>query len=172
MIWSTSYHHVTVLVHRSWLHLLFTVAFVHRRQVLLKLHRHAVHCSKAFTCPSHLQSIQQAKSCLDLLHFSHMTPCHVSYAISSIITCVSYATYPSHFTSMAWVLLTQVFLWTNLLCKSLNHTLVHLGCHSITKTKQRPFIIAIAQVSGFPFHDPCWIPLLKCMYNKYFLLYI
>ena len=28
MIWSTSYHHVTVLVHRSWPHLLFTVASV------------------------------------------------------------------------------------------------------------------------------------------------
>jgi hypothetical protein len=34
MIWSTSYHHVTILVHWSWLHLLFTVASVHWRQVL------------------------------------------------------------------------------------------------------------------------------------------
>jgi hypothetical protein len=40
MIWSTSYHHVTILIHRSWLHLLFTVASVYRRQVLLKPHRH------------------------------------------------------------------------------------------------------------------------------------
>jgi hypothetical protein len=31
--------------------LLFTVAFVHRRQVLLKLHRHAVHRSKASNLP-------------------------------------------------------------------------------------------------------------------------
>jgi hypothetical protein len=51
MIWSTSYHHVTVLVHRSWPHLLFTVASVHRRQVLLKLHRLAVHRSKASDLP-------------------------------------------------------------------------------------------------------------------------
>jgi hypothetical protein len=29
-------------------------------------------------------------------------------------------------------------LWTNHLCISLNHTLVHLSCHSITKTKQGP----------------------------------
>jgi hypothetical protein len=28
---------------------------------------------------------------------SDMTPCHVSYAMSSFITRVSFATYPSHF---------------------------------------------------------------------------
>ena len=49
------------------------------------------------TCPSRLQPVHQAKSCLDLLHLSHMTPCHVSFAMSSFITCVSLATYPSHF---------------------------------------------------------------------------
>ena len=38
MIWSTSYHHVTLLAHRSWPHKLFTVALVHQRQILLKLH--------------------------------------------------------------------------------------------------------------------------------------
>jgi hypothetical protein len=48
------------------------------------------------TCPSHLQPVYQAKPCLDLLHLSHMTQCHVSYALSSFITCVSLATYPSH----------------------------------------------------------------------------
>ena len=40
MIWSTSYHHGTILVHRSWLHLLFTVASVHRRQVITQLTLH------------------------------------------------------------------------------------------------------------------------------------
>ena len=50
------------------------------------------------TCPSRLQPVHQAKSCLDLLHLDHMTQCHVSCAISSfIITCVSFATSPSHF---------------------------------------------------------------------------
>ena len=84
-IWSTSYHHVTILVHGSWLHLLFTVASVHQRQVIT-------------TCPSHLQPVHQDKSCLDLLHLDHMTPCHVSCSMSSfIITCVSFATSPSHF---------------------------------------------------------------------------
>jgi hypothetical protein len=87
MIWSTSYHHVTVLVHRSWSHLLFTVASVHRRQVLTKLHRHTRSlASKPLTCLSHLQSVHRAKPHLDLLHLGHMTPCHVSYAIRSFMT--------------------------------------------------------------------------------------
>jgi hypothetical protein len=49
------------------------------------------------TCPSRLQPVHQAKPCIDLFHLSHMTPCHVSYAMSSFITYVSLATYPSHF---------------------------------------------------------------------------
>ena len=49
------------------------------------------------TCPSHLQPVHQAKSCLDLLHLDHMTQCHVSCTISSfIITCASFATSSSH----------------------------------------------------------------------------
>ena len=53
---------------------------------------------KPLTCPSRLQPVHQAKSCLDLLHLDHMTQCHVSCAISSfIITCVSFATSPNHF---------------------------------------------------------------------------
>ena len=47
-------------------------------------------------CPSHLQPVHQAKFCLDLLYLSHMTRCHVSYAMSSFITCVSFATNPSY----------------------------------------------------------------------------
>ena len=45
---------------------------------------------------SHLHPVHQVKSCLDLLHLSHMTQCHVSYAMSSFITCVSLATFLSH----------------------------------------------------------------------------
>jgi transposase-like protein len=40
IIWSTSYHHVTLLVRRSWSHLLFTVASVHRRQIITQLALH------------------------------------------------------------------------------------------------------------------------------------
>jgi hypothetical protein len=49
------------------------------------------------TCPSRLQLVHQAKHCLDLLHLGHMTQFHVSYAVSSFITCVSFATSSSHF---------------------------------------------------------------------------
>ena len=86
IIWSTPSHHMTSLVHQSWPCPLFTVASVHRRQVLPKLHRPAVPRFKALTCPSLLQPVHWAKSCLDLLHIGHMTPCHVSYAMSSFIT--------------------------------------------------------------------------------------
>jgi hypothetical protein len=37
------------------------------------------------------------------------------------------------------MLLTHMYLWTNYLCISYKTQLVHLSCHSITKTKQRPF---------------------------------
>ena len=86
MIWSTPYHHMISLVHRFWPCSLFTVASVHQRQILPKLHHLAVHHFKALTYPSTLQPVHQAKSCLDLLHFGHITPCHVSYAMSSSIT--------------------------------------------------------------------------------------
>jgi hypothetical protein len=48
------------------------------------------------TCPSHLHPAHQAKSCRDLLHLDHMTQCRVSCAMRSFITCVSFATSPSH----------------------------------------------------------------------------
>jgi len=83
--WSTSYHHETVLVHRSWPHFLFTVASVHRCQVFLKLHRHTRSLASKPTCPSLLQPVHRAKPHLDLLHLGHMTPCHISYAMSSSI---------------------------------------------------------------------------------------
>jgi hypothetical protein len=87
IIWSTSYHHVIVLVHRSWPHLLFTVALVHRRRVFPKLYRHMRSlASKPMTCHSHLQPVHRAKPYLDLLHLGHRTSCHVSYAISSFMT--------------------------------------------------------------------------------------
>jgi hypothetical protein len=41
---------------------------------------------KPSTCPSHLQPVHRAKPHLDLRHLGHMTPCHVSYAMSSFMT--------------------------------------------------------------------------------------
>ena len=127
MIWSTSYHHMTVLVHWSWLYLLFTVAIVHRRQVLLKLHRHTVHRSKASDLPFTLTTglLSQVLSwssppwshdlmscliCNKLLHHHMCELCNISEPFS-----------PS------WhMLLTHMYLWTNYLCISLKHILVHL----------------------------------------------
>jgi hypothetical protein len=87
IIWSNSYHHITILIHRSWPHLLFTIASVHRRQVFLKLYCHTRSLtSKHSTCPSHLQPVYRGKPHLDLLHLDHMTPYHVSYVMSSFMT--------------------------------------------------------------------------------------
>ena len=126
MMWSTSYHHVTLLVHRSWHHLLFTVAFVHRRQVLLKLHRHAVHHSKvsnlpfmlatdpssqvlSWFCPPYSHDSMSCLICNELLH--HMCePCNISK--------------PFHLHGIGYS--HMMYLWTNHLCISLKHILVHL----------------------------------------------
>ena len=97
MIWSTSYHHVTLLVHRSWPHLLFTVASVHRRQVLPKLHHRMVLRFAASTCPSHLQPVHQAKPHLDLhllVTWLHVMS-HLQWAPSSTHV-LSLTTSPSH----------------------------------------------------------------------------
>ena len=122
MIWSTSYHHVTILVPRSWLYLLFTIAFVHRRHVFLKLHRHVVHRSKASDLPFTLAigpSSQvlswssppwshDSMSCLmcnKLLHHHMCELCNISKPFS-----------PS------WhMLLIHMYLWTNHLCISHKH---------------------------------------------------
>ena len=99
MIWSTSYHHVIILVHRSWLHLLFTIAFVHRRQVLLKLHRHTVHRSKAsdlsfmlatsptsqvlsWSSPPWSHDLMSCLMCNKLLHHHMCELCNISKPFS------------------------------------------------------------------------------------------
>ena len=80
------------------------------------------------SCPSHLQPVHQAKSCLDLLYLSHITPCHVSYEImSSFITCVSLAINPSHLHRHG-MSCSHMYLWTNHLCIALKHILVYLDC--------------------------------------------
>ena len=111
-----------ILVHRSWLHLLFTVAFIHRRQVLLKLYRHVVHRSKASNLPftptadpssqvmfwSSPPWSHDSMSCLmcnELLHHHMCELCNISKPFS-----------PS------WhMLLTHMYLWTNYLCISHKH---------------------------------------------------
>jgi hypothetical protein len=68
-----------------------------------------------------------------------MTPCHVSYAMSSFITCVSLATNPSHLYCLG---MSCSHKCTHGLITCVSHilnTLVHIGCHSITKTKLGTF---------------------------------
>ena len=61
------------------------------------------------TCPPRLQPVHQAKSCLDLLHLSHMTQCHVSCVMSSFIITVWALQYLRAIsTSMAYVAHTYV----------------------------------------------------------------
>ena len=74
------------------------------------------------TCPSRLQPVHQAKSCLDLFHLDHMTQCQVSCAMSSsIITCVSFAISSSHFHLHGIMLFTHIYLWINHMCISHKH---------------------------------------------------
>jgi hypothetical protein len=68
MIWSTSYHHVTVLVHRSWRHLLFTLATGPWSQI------------SSWSSPPWSHDSMSCLICNELLH----------------ITCVSFAPSSSH----------------------------------------------------------------------------
>jgi hypothetical protein len=84
MIWSTSYHHVTLLIHRLQPYLLFTVALIHQCQVLAQASPpRVVHCSKASYLPFTLATGPSKPSLVLIFYTNHMTQCHVSYAISS-----------------------------------------------------------------------------------------
>ena len=97
MIWSTSYHHVTFLVHRSQLRLLFTIASVHRLHVFAQASPPCTVCRfKASDLPFTLAISPLSQALSWSFPPSNMIPCHVSYAMSSFITCVSLATNPSH----------------------------------------------------------------------------
>ena len=90
------------------------------------------------TCPSLLQPVRRAKPYLDLLYLSHMTQCHVSYAMSSFITCVSLATNPSHLQRHG-MSCSHKYLWTNHMCISLKHILVHLRLSLKYQNQTRTF---------------------------------
>ena len=105
MIWSTLYHHATVLVHRSWPHLLFTIALVHRRQVLTRL---ALHTYNRSIEPSLILIFSTLVTWLHVMSHMQWAPSSHVWALQHIQAI-----------STTWhVLLTQVFLWTNHLCIS------------------------------------------------------
>jgi hypothetical protein len=90
------------------------------------------------TCHSCLQLVHQAKSCHDLLHLSHMTQCHVSCNELHHHMCEPCnISKPFHLHGIGCS--HMMYLWTNHLCFSHLNTLVHLDCHSITKTKLGTF---------------------------------
>ena len=65
--------------------------------------------------------------------------CNRSIKPSLILIFSTLVTWLNIMSHMQWAPSSHVHLWTNLLCISHKHILVHLGCHSITKTKQGPF---------------------------------
>jgi hypothetical protein len=94
--------------------------------------------SKPPTCPKPLQPVHQAKPYLDLLHL--VTWLHVMSHMQRLLRYMCELwNKTSPFPPPWFKLLTQLYLWTNPLCISHKHILVHLGCHSITKTKLGTF---------------------------------
>jgi hypothetical protein len=74
-----------ILVPQSWPHLFFTVVSVHRRQVITQASRHAVQ-HLASDLPFKLATGPSSQVLSWSSPPSHMTPCHVSYAMSSFVT--------------------------------------------------------------------------------------
>jgi hypothetical protein len=85
------------------------------------------------TCPSHLQPVRRAKSCLNLLHLDHMTQLSCLICNELLHHMCEFCNTSKPFHLHGKDCSHMMYLWTNHLCISFNHTLVHLGCHSITK---------------------------------------
>ena len=88
--------------------------------------------SLAQASPPHgpwLQSLQLA------LH-----ACNRSIKPSLVLIFSTLVTWLNIMSHMQWAPSSYLYLWTNFLCISHKRILVHLGCHSITKTNQGSFI--------------------------------
>jgi hypothetical protein len=96
MIWSTSYHCMTVLVHRSWPHLLFTIALVHQRQVITQLSLHTCNWSIE---PSLVLIFSTLVTWLNVMSHMQWAPSSHVWALQQI---------QAIFTVMAWVAHTSV----------------------------------------------------------------
>ena len=64
--------------------------------------------------------------------------CNRSIKPSLILIFSTSVTWLHVMSQMQWAPSSHIYLWTNSLCVSHKHILVHLGCHSTTKTKQGP----------------------------------
>jgi hypothetical protein len=67
--------------------------------------------------------------------------CNRSIKSSLVLSFSTLVTWLHVIFHMQWAPSSHMYLWTNFLCISHKHILVHLGCHSITKTKQGPFTV-------------------------------
>jgi hypothetical protein len=126
MIWSIPYHHVTILVHQSWLRLLFTVASAHRCQVITQL---ALHTCNRFIEPSLVLIFSTLVTWLNVMSHMQWAPLSHVWALQHIQAI-----------SPLWhVLLTHIYLWTNHLCISLKHIFVHLRLSLNYQNQTRTF---------------------------------
>jgi hypothetical protein len=110
-----------ILVHRSWLHLLFTIASVHQHPVIAQVFRHTVR-RLASALPFTLATGPSSQALSWSSPPSHMTP-YVMFHMQWDLSSHSY------------------YLWTNHLCISLKHILVHLSCYFSYQNQTRTFTI-------------------------------
>jgi hypothetical protein len=97
------------------------------------------------TCSSLLPRSFGAKPSQLVLH-----PSNRSIKPSLILIFSTLVTWLYVMSHMQWAPSWHHHLWTNLLCISHNHILVHLNCHSITKTKQGPFSLLGPLIKTYP----------------------
>ena len=93
IIWSTLYHHVTVLVHRAWLYLLFTVASVHRRQVISQL---ALHTYNQSVEPSLILIFSTLIAWLNVMSYMQWAPSSHVWALQHLQAIFTSMTYVAH----------------------------------------------------------------------------
>jgi hypothetical protein len=111
MIWSTSYHHMTYW----FIDLDLTCSSPLPSSIGAKSYSSFTAMRsitpKPPTCPSRLQLVHQAKSCLNLLPLSHMTQCHVSVICNELLHHMCEPCNNSKPSLPSWhELLTQVYL--------------------------------------------------------------
>jgi len=156
MIWSTSCHHAALLVHWTQSLLFIVVSGAPMLIPALTSSPHGPSHPCLWLAHHNSNPVLHSQSIsIDLLHLAtwHHVMFHTQWAPST--TLVEHCN-KSKATSPPWLkLLTLVYLWTKYyLCISHKYILVHLGCHSITKTKLGRFNVVCK--SMFRIVDPCY----------------
>ena len=124
MIWSTSYHHVTLLVHQFDLTCFSPLPSSIAAKSCSSFTATRSIAPKPPTCPSLLQLVHQTKSCLDLLPLSHDSmSCLICNELLHHMCEPCNKSKPSHLHGIGCS--HMMYLWTNHLCNSHLNTLVH-----------------------------------------------